>query len=371
MSFRRAEDDMANCVSCGREIEPGSLFCEQCYAKMKGRRGPMRDVAGTAAGRQDEGRPGVSPQGGTVPGTGGTVRRAAGLLTPADQKKVVSIRPDLEKNAKDKYGKSKKRFTITITFSEKTYAMLSRLSRRKGEVREGAAASGEGGPAPLPERRKAAHRRKGPHGRPALKAVSDRKGAGSKRKEGPVGFKGWIAQRERKWDRGDYAAMALAAAAGILIFSLSFAGWVEVGWGAAEGPTNYKVSIKGVDLGALSYLIIVLAVIALLYIPTAWRLERWLRHLDFGVVLLLTGILIIVLFYTAIAPNQKMMDIAYRLANQRGIEPAGEQVHRQTLAAAYLISFAGVLMAFSGLVRLSERREEAEKSGEGEAKRVG
>lgn len=362
---------MANCVSCGREIEPGSLFCEQCYAKMKGRRGPMRDVAGTAAGRQEEGRPDASPQGGAAPGTGGKARKPAGSLTPADQKKVVSIRPDLEKNAKERYGKSKKRFTITITFSEKTYAMLSRFGRRKGEVREGAAASEEGEQATVPEKRKAAYRRKGLHGRPALKAVSGRKGTASESRKGAVGFRGWIAHRERKWDRGDYAAMALAAAAGILIFSLSFAGWVEVGWGAADGPTYYKVSIKGIDLGVLSYLIIVLAVIALLYIPTAWRLERWLHSLDFGVVLLLAGILIIALFYAVIAPNQRMMDIAYRLANQRGMVPVGEQVQRQTLAAAYLISLAGVLMAFSGLVRLSERREEAEKGREEEAKRVG
>lgn len=179
------------------------------------------------------------------------------------------------------------------------------------------------------------------------------------------GFMGWIAKRERKWDRMDYAALLLATAAAVLILALSFAGWVRVSWGAADGPAAYVVSIEGVDLGVLTYLIIVLAVAALLYIPAAWRLERWLRGLDFGVVLLLAGLLIIVLFYADIASNQRIFDIAYRLANQRGIYPEGVLVQRETMAAAYLMALMGVLMAFSGLVRLSERREAGAKAGGG------
>ncbi len=361
--FRDLEADMANCVSCGREIEPGSLFCDQCYAKMKGRRGPLRDIAGTAAGKQDAGRPAGAAEEGAAPPPAAAARRASGYLTPADQKKVVSIRPDLDKNAKEKHGRSKKRFTITITFSERTYQMLYRLSRRKGGKEAGVTAAGGEEKAPAPAESKPARRRKGLYGRPALTAVGGGKVAGYEGRTKAVGLKGWIAHRERKWDRRDYGALALGAAAGVLILALSFLGWLRVSWGAAEGPSFYDVSIKGIDLGALAYLIIALDVAAFLYIPAARLLGRRLRHLDFGVVLLLAGILIIIIFYAAIAPNDRIMDIAYRLAEQRGLVPAGELAQRETLASAYLMALLGVLMAFSGLVRLSERRETGKAGG--------
>ena len=356
---------MANCVSCGREIEPGTLFCEQCYARMKGRRGPQRRVEGSAAGGSAAEDGGVA-RGEPAPAAGAATRRASGTLTPASQKKVVSLRPELERERKEKYGKGRKRFTITITFSERTYEMLSRLSRGKKAQGEAAGpAAGEGGTAAAPARSRPARRRGGPHGRPALKAVEGRTGKGRGGKAVAKGFRGWIARRERKWDGMDFAALLLATTAAVLLLALSFAGWVRVSWGAADGPASYGVSIKGTDLGVLTYLIIALAVVALLYVPAAWRLERWLHVLDFGVVLLLAGILIIVLFYADIASNQRMFDIAYRLASQRGIYPEGVQVQRETMAAAYLMALMGVLMAFSGLVRLSERREAGARAGGG------
>lgn len=361
--FHSVEGEMANCVSCGREIEPGKLFCEQCYARMKGKRATLRDVGGGKTENAAAGG-GVVMGGETAPAAGAVTKRVSGSLTPASQKKVVTLRPDLDKEHKEKYGKSKKRFTITITFSERTYEMLSRFGRgkkTKGTSAEGASRR-EGAVAKTAKSRTARGRR-GPHGRPALKAVEGK--TARRGQDMARGFRGWIARRERKWDGMDYAALLLTTASAVLILALSFAGWVRVSWGAAQEPASFAVSVRGVDLGAITYAIMALGMAALFFIPIAWRLGRWLRRLDFGVILLLAGILIIMLFYVNIASDQKMLDVAYRLANRQGFYPEGEQVQRETMTAAYLMVFMGVLMAFSGLLRLSERREAEMKPGGG------
>lgn len=337
-------------MSCGKEIEAGKLFCEQCYAKMKGRRGPLKE-AREARGRAEETPKAEAEETvgeeDQVPKAG----RASGALTPSDQKKVVTLRPELERTGKEK-SRGAKRFTITITFSERTYNALAKLGGRKRE-REGEVSEQ---PSERAERGRAAGRRKGPHGRPALKAVG-----GAARREGKTetrasGFRGWLAFRQRRWDRGDYVALTMASVSTLLILVLTFSGWVRISWLGSGGEVLQEVRVKGNDLGALSYAALAVALLALLYIPVSLRVGGPFRRLDFGVALLAGGLIFLVLFYVCIASDQRIIEAATRLANAGGSIPVGEQLRRQTDWPAFLEAFMGVVLAFSGLIRLSERR---------------
>lgn len=357
---------MAECVGCGKEIEQGKLFCDQCYAKMKGRRGPMRERvapsphtgaekrAAEGEGLRGEGAP---PQETGIPVEGVTAaedrerRRASDVLTPTTHKKVVRLHPEVDKG-RGKEGRGEKRFAVTITLSERAYRLLSRLGR--GAAKEGAGEeSAESGEARHP----GARRRTGPHGRPALRAVAG-KGAGRSEKAAQgAGFLGWIARRERARDRGDLVSLALAALATVLAVTLPFANWVRMSWLEENGTPLEEVNIRGTQLGATTYVLIALAVAAALYFLAASLLGDRLSRLDYGFVYLLLGVAFIAVFYAGISSNQRMVNIALRLLQERGVTGyAGIPPSRSTLFAAYLMLLNGLFMSFSGLIRLSERR---------------
>ncbi|MDI7253340.1 MAG: hypothetical protein QME89_12415 [Actinomycetota bacterium] len=92
------------------------------------------------------------------------------------------------------------------------------------------------------------------------------------------------------------------------------------------------------------------------YVPLSlWFRERF-GYVDYGLALLVAGLIFVILFYVNISSNQRMVDLAFRLADAGGGAPA-EELERHTYWTAYLVSFMGVVLAFSGLARLSERRE--------------
>ena len=356
---------MAECVGCGKQIEPGKLFCDQCYAKMKGRRGPMRErvtpsphtVEKKPAEREERPQEGPPAAEGVIPEEKATLskegerRRASDVLTPATHKKVVRLHPEVDKG-REKAGKGEKRFAVTITLSERAYRLLSSLGRRSGKEAGAPGEREEGGEA----RPKTTRRLAGPHGRPALKAVAGREVAGTGRGS-RGGFLGWVARRERPWDRGDYLSLALAAAATVMVLVLPFVSWVRMSWLDESGSPLEEVAIKGVQLGASTYILIFLGVAAAVYAAAAFLAGEKLRRVDAGFVYLALGMVFIIVFYVGISSNERMVSIALRVLQDRGVTGyAGVPPSRNTLFSAYLMLLTGLFMSFSGLIRLSERR---------------
>ncbi|MGQ9536981.1 MAG: hypothetical protein ACUVS1_05855 [Actinomycetota bacterium] len=337
---------MAECVSCGKPVETGKLFCDQCYARMKGRRASLRE-AGVSRERGKE-RAGLSQLGESRPWPAAFpdgVRMNKDSLTPASEKKVVRLRPEVEKPTRT--GR-KSRFVITITFSERTYRMLNRLRLRDKGAEGGGAEVVPVGPGRIADRR-----RKGPHGRPALKAL---KGVGTPaRAPGKRGgFVAWTAYRSRRLDAGDLASLGMAALSVIMILGLTFVPWVRITWITEGGKVAGETPIRGWDLGAITYLSLALVLVAAVYVPLSLRFGERLGHLDYGLVLLVAGLIFVILFYVNISSNQRMVDLALRLAGGAGGVP-GDELERHTSWTAYLVSFMGLVLAFSGLMRLSER----------------
>ncbi|MBC7253934.1 MAG: hypothetical protein H5T72_08205 [Actinobacteria bacterium] len=359
MSLAGLEAQMAECVSCGKPVEAGKLFCDQCYARMKGRRGPLREAGShkEKAGEPVE-RARAREEQTRIAGFPAGERKAREALTPASEKKVVILRPEREKPpARER----KSRFTITITFSERTYRVLSRLKFRR-ENKEGKAGKAE---VTRPSRR-----HKGPHGRPALKALQGAEEASRGPSGKGSGFLAWAAFRSRKLDGRDLASLGMAVLSAASILGLTFTPWVRMTWVTPGGDVAGETLIRGSDLGVLTYVSLAVVLAAAAYIPVSLWLRDRFGYLDFGLVLLAAGLVFVILFYATISSNQRMVDIAFRLAGAGGVAPA-ENLERHTSWTAYLVSFMGVVLAFSGLARLSERREtREERKVEGKSERV-
>jgi hypothetical protein len=348
---------MAECVSCGKDIQAGKFFCDDCYVNMKGRRVTLKKVsqAPTTGPGGAQGDGSVSgnaevPQEASVPEGVMRAKSASGSLTPAAGKKVVAFKPATEKTVREKGKAGKKRFTLTISFSERTYEAFARLGGRKAGRRSPEA--GEAGRDEVSRGRSSrAAAGRGPYGRTRLKAVSGMPGAEEKRKSGIMRILGY---RDRSWDKGDLAAAAVASFSAAAIVALSFMSWVRLVWGDAEGEAMLTVQLRGVDLGAMAYACIALAVTAIAYMVATLLFQGPFTKIDYGVVMMVAGIAIIPLFYAAIAPTTRLLRAGLE---QLGMvaEPLPAQYQRQTLWPAYAMLIMGAAMAFSGLVRISER----------------
>jgi hypothetical protein len=347
---------MAECVSCGKDIPAGKFFCDECYVKMKGQRGMLKKVppaSGVKTGGEtsptatsDDTERSVKP---VVPDGIVPEKKARGTLTPASGKKVVSMKPATDKAAKEKAGK--KKFTVTISFSERTYAALARMKRKKKE--EAPLAKGKSEiSAAAPALQRKGRRSKGPHGRPKLKAVASSKKPATQNRGG---FMGLIAYRERKLDRRDIISAALASFAVLMIFVLSFTSWAKVSWSEGGESSMQTVKIKGFDLGAMTYICIAIVAVAYLYMVATWLFKGPFTKIDYGVVLIVAGIIFIPIFFATISSTSRLLSVALEKAGRRGnlIPP---QYERQTLWPAYIIVLMGAVLGFSGLIRLSERK---------------
>ena len=276
-------------------------------------------------------------------------KKASGTLTPSSGKKVVSLKSVTDKVAKEKEGK--KRFTVTITFSERTYAALARMKRKKKEAQPSAEGPGVT-PASAVEEDKP-KRRKGPHGRPKLKAVAN---AGKPVYKHRGGFMGVIAYRDRKFDRRDLIAASMASLAVLMIVVLSFSSWARVSWGeGGESASMQTVKIKGFDLGAITYVCIAIVAIAYLHMVATWIFKGPFTKVDYGVALIAAGVIFIPIFFAAISSTSRLLSIALEKVGSSG-NALPAQYERQTLWPAYIEVLMGAILAFSGLVRLSERR---------------
>jgi hypothetical protein len=354
------EARMAECVSCGKEIPQGKLFCDECYVKMKGRRGTLREVPKDTAGgtgvrdKLDEAREGPEEAGEAAsPEEAMREKKASGTLTPTSGKKVISMKTDMDRGGREK-GKGKegkKKFTVTITFSERTYAALGRLKRSKRA--ENAAAGGTGTAAGVTATRRRA-RSKGPHGRAKLKAVTSATAAGGSEKKG---FTKALGYRERAIDKGDLLAVAMAVFSTFFIIVLSFTNWVRITWVESEGAVMQHIEIKGTDLGATTYICMALVIVAFIYMVASWFLKGKFTRVDYGVVLIVAGLIFIPLLYSIIASNDKIFKAAVEIAGgSGGSVPEAAQFERQTLWTAYAMVLMGSILSLSGLVRLAERR---------------
>jgi len=350
---------MTECVSCGKDIPAGKFFCDECYVKMKGQRGMLKKVPPSSA-PEPEVRVKPPETGGgegktaepAVPAGVFPDKKASGALTPAAGKKVVSLKSTTDKAAKEKAGK--KRFTVTITFSERTYAALARMKRKKEEAPPADEQPGVAAVSPIEQGKP--KRRKGPHGRPKLKAVASTKKPVDKNRGG---FMGIIAYRDRELDRRDFVAAAMASFAVLMIILLSFASWVRVSWSAGgDSASMQMVKVKGFDLGAITYVCIAIVAVAYLYMLATWLLKGTFTRLDYGVVLIVAGVIFVPVFFAAISSTSRLLSIALEKAGSGGgVIPA--QYERQTLWPAYIEVLMGAVLALSGLVRLSERRSAA------------
>ena len=362
---------MPECVSCGKEIPAGKFFCDDCYVKMKGTRGKLKKVHSTPApaampatpeveAEQEIGAKPVVPEGIV------TEVKARGNLTPASSKKVVSLKSDDDKAEKQKAGR--KRFTITITFSERTYASLARMKgslkrKKKEEVPGVGDEAGEA--AAAPEKAVKRTRKKGPYGRPKLKAVAS-SAKSAKRQRG--GFMGLLAYRDRKLDRRDIIAAALASIAVLAIVVLSFASWVRLAWNQGGTGTMQGAQVKGIDLGGITYVCLAVVVIAYLYMVATWLFKGPFARLDYGVVLIVAFIVFVPIFFAAISSNARLLNAALEKVGSVG-QGIPSQYERQTLWPAYVMVLMGAVLAVSGLIRLSERRgggQSTKESGKGE-----
>lgn len=345
------EVEMAECVSCGKPVEAGKLFCDRCYARMKGRRVTLREAGGSRDGAEETKGPSREEEGGGRTAVfPAEVRVKRDTLTPDSEKKVVRLRPEMERPSR---MDRRRRFTITITFSERTYRMLSRLRPGKESTTgmEEEERPTSAGTAPRKRRKP-----KGPHGRPALRALEGKAAATRGPSASGGGFAAWVAFRPRRLDGGDLASLGMAALSVACILGLTFLPWVRMTWMAADGTVAGETFIRGSDLGTVTYLALAVVLAAAAYVPLSLWLRERLGCVDFGVVLLLAALAFIIIFYVNISSNQRMVDVALRLAAASGGAPA-EDLQRHTTWTAYLVSFMGMLLAFSGLARLSERRE--------------
>jgi hypothetical protein len=348
---------MAECVSCGKKIPAGRFFCEECYVKMKGRMGPSGGVTQPSlakteveSSKQEISTESLPPPRASAPAGVAPASKPSGSLTPASGKKVLTLRSGQEKATKEKAGK--KRFTITITFSERTYAAFERLKfKRKKE--ETAAAGKQGLAIKTPGRSRFALRGGGQQRRPGLKAVEGEPATASKRQSG---FMGVVGYRDRAMDRWDKAASCMASLAVLLIILLSFQAWVKVEWVGGEAAGMQVIKVSGTDLGAAAYVCVVLAAAAFLYMLAAWFLKGVFRVVDYGAVLFAAGVVIIPLVYVAIASNANIFEIALRKIGASA-DAASGQLERQSFWTVYMMVLSGALLAFSGLVRLSERKD--------------
>jgi hypothetical protein len=364
---------MAECVSCGKDIPAGKLFCDECYKNMKGRKGALKNVAQPSAAK-----PGVVEGGGAstmensvsqsvedesaVPaGMPEVVKKASGTLTPTSVKKVVSIKPDVDKTVKEKGGK--KRFTLTITFSERTYAALGRLKIKKKEGVSDITPITPVEPASPEEPveavtpiigKKGKRKKTGPHGRAKLKAVGKASSSGH---QSQGLYERILGYRARKWDMKDTMAAIIASVTMALVIILFFLGWVRFTWYEVEGSPPVTVPIKGMNLGLIAYILLVMTFLAWLYMALTWLLKRPLLNLDFGVVLVVTGALFIIITYIALSSNSLIIHAAGSILSRgEGFQNIVTGFEKQNLWPAYMMVLSGCMLAFSGLIRLSERK---------------
>jgi hypothetical protein len=355
---------MPECVSCGREIPVGKFFCEDCYVKMKGKRGPSGELP-----RSPREQPGQPPVAADAPGADVTPPQAAavetvvpmvkasGTLTPASSKKVISMKPSADKVPKEKAAKEKvgkKRIKVTISFSERTYDALARLRGGKGSAGQEPGAEVVGPSQPHP---KGVARRGRVRGKPRLQAVSE-PGAPARSRSG---FRKAIAYRDRALDGKDMLAIAMAAFAVLAIIILSFQPWVRVSWGGGDGTSLQTVEVTGMDLGTLTYVCMAIAVTALLYAVATWIFKGIFMEVDYGVVFIAAGILFSLLLFIIIASNTRFLIAAVQKAGM-STEHLPAQFEMQRLFPAYAMVIAGAILGFAGLIRISERK--ASRSGE-------
>jgi hypothetical protein len=366
---------MAECVSCGKDIPAGKLFCDDCYKKMKGRKGSLKKVAQPAGVKPldtaDKPLPSMTSEdagqavenGAIAPaGMPEGLKKASGSLTPSSGKKVVSIKPDLEKTARDKGIGGKKKFTITISFSDRTYAALARFKGKKKEeiptipnMPGELITAGEPGEVASPIRKaKYRGRKAGPHGRAMLKAVGGETASGGRTQ----GFyRRTMGYRDRKWDTGDKVAAIMATASMILVIIMIFLGWVRFTWFEGENNAATTVNIKGIDLGLIVYIMVVMTVLAWLFMVLTRLLKKPLVNLDFGVVMLATGILLIIITFIALSSSGLTIKAAGNILKiEDSLQNTITGYEKQNLWPAYMMILAFCLMAFSGLIRLSERK---------------
>jgi hypothetical protein len=343
---------MPECVSCGKEISAGRLFCDDCYKNMKGKLGPKQPAkpedsmtaAGTGSRIEDGIVQGLPPE--------LAQKSPVGALTPSSSKKIVSLKPDVDKLTKTKDKGAKKKFSVTITMSERSYKALDRIrGKKKAPEDEKPIVQAQ----PLAVRAPRRLGKTGPHGRARLKAVE-----AARRKSGETHsrFFEMVGYRDRPLDVQDHASILIASVAGAAILALSFMGWMRIRWVGEGGIVGQEVKVKGSDFTALFYILVAVVAFSLIYMATTLALRRPLIKVDFGVTLLIAGIALIAIVFAALSSHNYTLQIALRSLERAGNNiQANALYERETIWPAYLVVLLGAATAFAGLIRLASRPE--------------
>lgn len=349
---------MAECVSCGKSIAEGELFCRECLARMKGRGPRLEDGGGSAGGlsgfrgdaskavtprdRREKVEDRVLP---VVENGSGFARKARGELTPAREKKVVSLRPRTE----DRRRAEKGAFRITITLSERGYRLLARLGlgTKTGEKKKGQKKGG-----------KVTYLRPVPGGASGRVVSPAAKNVDKKGKSGLIGgLIKYISPRKRDWDRADWTSALFILASSFISLALFPLNWIKVEWLNAGETTPQAVGVKGYQLGIWSYLILGLVLIGLLYLLLWFLLGRPPLPLDFGALSLVVGFLGIAFFNLCVSSNSRILRVAAAGAGLDPLSLSGPQagLSRYTQIPAYMVLLCLIVIPLAGLARLSRK----------------
>lgn len=231
---------MANCISCGREIEEGKFFCPDCYSSMTPDGGTAPTPSTPTA---DKSKPA-----GTAPVKDAGAAAEVPSFTPPSEKRAIKKAPPLPE----------------------AKAGTARKSRKQGEK----PAKRDKGEKPAKEPRPA---RQGPsRGETAglaARQAADR--AGQTGKRAGNWLKG-LAQRSARWlkgialeskgdfDQADWIAWGVGTAASLLLITaVLLMGFIRLNWiltGSDASETQATV-LKGIDLGAWGYMFVAISVI--------------------------------------------------------------------------------------------------------------
>jgi hypothetical protein len=94
------------------------------------------------------------------------------------------------------------------------------------------------------------------------------------------------------------------------------------------------------------------------YMAMTLFMKRPLLKVDFGVVMMVGGILAIVIIFVALSWHEHIVSVALQIVEKAGnsIQTSTTLYERATAWPAYLLVLMGAAMAFAGLIRLSSRQ---------------
>lgn len=324
---------MANCISCGREVEEGKFFCSDCYTSMTPETGTTPESVKAEAAAGEAPRPALNAE--EVPS-----------FTPPSQKRVIKDASPLP----EKKGKAAKKLEDTGAKPAKREKQPKREKPAK-EPRPARQGPSRGEAAGLAARQAA-----GRAGRAGKRAGTWLKGVAART---ALWLKGLALDNKGDFDQTDWIAWGVGTAASLLLMTaVLLMGFVRLDWlltGSDSIETQGTV-LKGIDLGAWGYVLVASsAVLILLYIlsvtATKTKINIRVNPAFLAICISLIGLVVMVL---ALWSNGSILHAA---ANKNGWFGTTEfdYASKTVLYGAYIAAACLVVVFGAAAVRLAER----------------